>query len=200
NIQHKRMRGRRMSTETKSIVTAAVVVDGDVIDPDTSNAGTVILRGVTVALDSEVGRAFVIDCARNTEGLMSDREIKTKYELSDDAWERLAANKALLQAVRAERERRIRSREATREGAQRHLLKAPTVLGDILNDKQISPRHRIEAAKELRQVAGDGSDAKPRTDGKFIININLGADENLRFEKHIAPLPPRRPNEGEGDE
>jgi hypothetical protein len=189
-----------VSTETKSNVTAAVVMGGDVIDPDTSNAGTVILRGITVALDSEVGRAFVIDCARNTEGLIPDAEIRSKYGLSDQDWKWLADNKPLLRAVRAERERRIRSGEAPREGAQRHLLKAPSVLGNILNDNRISPRHRIEAAKELRQVAGDGSDAKARTDGKFIININLGADENIRFEKQIAPLPPRRPYEEEGDE
>ena len=181
-----------MSTETKSSVTTAVAIAGD--------AGTVILRGVTVALDSEVGQAFVIDCARNTEGLMADHEIKAKYELSDQDWERLAGNTPVLHAVRAERERRIRNGDVAREVAQRHFAKASTVLGDILTDNLVPPRHRIEAAKELRQVAGNGPDAKPGTGDKFIITINLGGDEKLRFEKEVAPLAPLPPDEGERDE
>ena len=164
------------------------------------SAGSVILRGVVVDLDSDVGEAFVIDCARNTEGLIPDGDVKTKYGLSDEDWERLAANTALLQAVRAERERRMANGDAAREGAQRHFVKVPTVLDDILNDKQVSPRHRIEAAKELRQVAGNGPDAKPGAGDKFIITINLGGDEKLRFEKEVAPLAPLPPDEGERDE
>src|SRR5205823_4419486 len=105
------------------------------------SAGSVILRGVTVALDSDVGEAFVIDCARNTEGLIPDGEIKTKYELSDQDWERLAGNTPVLHAVRAERERRIANGDAAREGAQRYFAKAPTILGDILRDNLASPRH-----------------------------------------------------------
>jgi hypothetical protein len=171
-----------------------------VADPRLVSSSTVVLRGVKVALDSEVGRAFVIDCARNTEGLIPDGELQTKYELSDEDWGRLADNTPLLHAVRAERERRIANGDAAREGAQRHFVNVPTVLDDILNDKQISPRHRIEAAKELRQVAGNGSDAEPRTGEKFVITINLGGDEKLRFENEIAPLAPLPPDEGERDE
>ena len=55
--------------------------------PGPVKVGTVALRGVTVALDTEVGQAFVIDCARNTEGLTPEREIKTKYRLSDRDWD-----------------------------------------------------------------------------------------------------------------
>jgi hypothetical protein len=120
--------------------------------------------------------------------------------LSDRDWERLAGNKPLLQAVREERERRIASGDAAREAAQRHYAKAPTVLGDILTDNLVSPRHRIEAAKELRQVAGNGSDTKPGTGEKFIITINLGADETLHYEKLVAPLGPLPPDEGERNE
>jgi hypothetical protein len=96
--------------------------------PGPVKVGTVALRGVTVALDTEVGQAFVIDCARNTEGLTPEREIKTKYRLSDRDWERLAGNKPLLQAVREERERRIASGDAAREAAQRHMPKHPPSL------------------------------------------------------------------------
>ena len=45
--------------------------------------GTVVLRDLTVALDSETGKLFISDCARNTEGLLPDPEIRAKYGLSD---------------------------------------------------------------------------------------------------------------------
>ena len=140
--------------------------------------GTVVLRDLTVALESETGKSFISDCARNTEGLLSDLEIRTRYGLSDKDWVGLAENGRLLSAVRTERDRRITSGEATREAAQWHFAKAPDVLGGILMDEQVSPRHRIEAAKELRQAAGNNPDGTAGPTGKFIINIDLGADEN----------------------
>jgi hypothetical protein len=185
------MRGRSVTTETKSITTAAVAI------ADEPNAGSVVLRGVTVTLDTDVGQAFVIDCARNTEGLLSDGDVKSKYGLSGEDWKRLAGNKPLLQAVRAERERRIANGDAAREAAQRHFAKAPTILGDILTDNLVSPRHRIEAAKELRQVAGNGPDTASGAGEKFVITINLGADEKLVYEKEVAPRQPSLSGEGE---
>jgi hypothetical protein len=188
---------RTSKTIDRPVTTTANTSSGADLGP--IRAGSVILRGVVVDLGSDVGEAFVIDCARNTEGLIPDAEIRTKYGLSIEDWERLAGNAPLLQAVRAERERRIRNGDAAREVAQRHFAKAPTVLGDILNDNLVSPRHRIEAAKELREVAGNGPDAKPGTGDKFIITINLGGDEKLRFEKEVAPLAPLPPDEGGHD-
>lgn len=136
---------------------------------------TVVLRGVAAPLDSEQGAAFVTDCARNTEGLLADEDIKAKWAVSDEAWSNLAHNKALLEAVRAQRERRIRSNEAAREAAQQHLAKAPAVLGNILMDEHTAPRHRIEAAKELRQAAGGEADSFGQKE-TFVIHIDLGAD------------------------
>jgi hypothetical protein len=182
------MRERSVSTETKSIVPDAVVIAGD--------AGSVVLRGVTVALDTDVGHAFVIDCARNTEGLIPDAEIRNKYGLSAEDWERLADNKPLLQAVRAERERRIRTGDAATESARHHYVKAPRVLGTILMDDQIAPRHRIEAAKELRQAAGNGPDTASGSGDKFIITINLG--EDYKLVKEFIPPDPARFDEGDG--
>src|SRR5262249_31952091 len=120
--------------------------------------GSVRLRGLSVSLETEVGQAFVVDCCRHTEGLLSDGDIKSKWALGDGDWRNLAANALLLQAVRAERDRRVHNGDAAREAAQLHFAKAPTVLGDILTDKQVSPRHRIEAARELRQAAGENAD------------------------------------------
>ena len=162
--------------------------------PATALVGSVILRGVKVALDTDVGQAFVIDCARNTEGMLSDDDVKSKWALRDDDWLRLSDNSALLQMVRAERERRILSGEAAREAAQRHFAKAPTVLNRILTNELVSPRHRIEAARELRHAAGDGG--PPGTGENFTINITIG-DKKLVYEVDGVSNGPPPADDGE---
>ena len=67
-----------MGTPTKTVIPAAVSKSDEVLDPRTSTAGGVRLRGVTVALDTEVGQQFIVDCARNIEGQMPDNEIKNQ--------------------------------------------------------------------------------------------------------------------------
>jgi len=167
---------------------------GDFVNSCTVNS--VVLRGIAVALDSDVGEAFIIDCARNIEGLISDHEIKAKYELSDEDWDRLADNTHLLRAVRTKRDRRILNGDAPREAAQRHFTKAPGVLNDILTDAQVSPRHRIEAARELRQAAAIPPDAKPSNEERVHIIINLG-DQQICIDKQRAPSEPLPSDDGE---
>lgn len=177
-------------------VTGAVTCTTPPEVSDVSGVGTVKLRGVPVALDTEVGRAFVLDCARNVEGQLPDDEIKKKYELSDADWQHLAINTPLLRAVRAEHERRVLNGEAAREAAQRHLVKAPAVLNGILVNDQLSPRHRIEAARELRQAAASGPEVSAEPKEKIVISIDLGAD--CRFEKVVSVSKPvLSPDEGE---
>lgn len=182
------------------IVTATVTKHdaktGDLVSPNTVTAGGVVLRGTTVVLDSDLGDAFVIDCARNIEGLISDLEIKAKYELSDQDWDQLAANRPLLHAVRAKRDLRMLNGDAPREAAQRHFVKAPHVLNQILTDEQISPRHRIEAARELRQAAAIPPDAKPGNEERVHIIINLG-DEQICIDKKLATSEPLLLDDGE---
>ena len=171
------------------------VTTGNVVDPSTAAGGSVVLRGVTIALDSEVGKTFIIDCCRNLEGLLGDGEIKSKYELRDEDWKRLADNGLLLRAVRAERERRIHNGEAARDAAQRHFARAPSILNSILTDEQIAPRHRIEAARELRQVATGGGDAPTGPRETFKIVIDLGAD--MQLVKEFTPSDPPLSDDGE---
>lgn len=166
------------------------------IDREADNAGCVVLRGVSAALDSDVGQAFVLDCARHTEGLLADLEIKNKWKLSDEDWHQLGSNNSLLQAVRSEREHRILNGDAAREGAQHRLVKAPIVLGDILTDEKISPRHRIEAARELRQAAASG-DLPVASHETIKISINLGGDQKLVYEIPAAPEAPLPVDDGE---
>jgi len=127
-----------------------------VLNP-TPNA-TVVLRGISIPLSSDVGGAFLSDCARNRERIFSDEQICEKYGIEPNAWAEIIQNKAVRLAVNAEHERRIRNGDAARESAAKLFAEAPTVLGKILNDERSSPRHRIEAAKELRATANTGAE------------------------------------------
>src|SRR5262245_16309070 len=121
---------------------------------------TVVLRGIAVELSSHVGHQFVTDCVRAGEGLLTDKEVVEKYEIPPEDWKEIIENTALIRAIRAESERRVRNGVAARESAAKIFVRAPQVLGTILDDKSASPRHRIESARELRATAsGPGSEA-----------------------------------------
>jgi hypothetical protein len=68
------------------------------------------------------------------------------------------------------------------------------VLNRILTNELVSPRHRIEAARELRHAAGDG--APPGTDEKFTINITIG-DKKLVYEVDGVSNGPPPADDGE---
>ena len=145
---------------------------GDVVDR----------RGQSLSLEDN--HDFVSDCARYGEGLLSEEAVRRKYCFDDGAWGKLGDNEALIEAIEAEKIRRVRDGSAARERAQQLFATAPSVLGDILHDDSASPRHRIESARELRQIAANGPEAAPAAD-RFVITINLGA-EVLHFDKSIA--------------
>ena len=166
------------------------------IDFNPNDDAVVMLRGVSIPLASDVGGAFIADCSRNRERLVSDNQICEKYGLSLNAWAEIAQNKAVRLAVNAEHERRIRNGDAAKEAAAKLFAEAPTVLGNIMNDPHSSPRHRIEAARELRATANTGAERTGNTSDRFIITINLGSDEKLKINKRIAPLTPDEAKEG----
>jgi hypothetical protein len=127
---------------------------------------------------------FIVDLARYAEGSMTEQQVKKKYRFNDEVWARLGEDNALVERIEAERIRRVRDGSAARERAQQLFATAPGVLGDILNDDGASPRHRIESARELRQIAANGPEAAPAAD-RFQIIINLGGDIE-RYDKSIA--------------
>lgn len=148
----------------------------------------VTLRGQSVPLDSDVGRTFVDDCARYTEGLLAETDVKNKWGLSDDAWLSLEQNLAVLGAVQRERERRVMNGVAAAEAARQQFVKAPSVLGGILSSDGVSPRHRIEAARELRAIVSADSGADKQSGEQFTVVINLGADERLVYNlNRVSP-------------
>src|SRR5215510_5087105 len=134
--------------------------------------------------DPTENHEFIIDCARYAEGLLSEQDVKKKHHFDDATWGRLGDDEALIQAIEAEEVRRIHNGSSARERAQQLFATAPNVLGDILHDDGASPRHRIESARELRQIAANGPETAPASD-RFQITINLGADV-LKFDKSIA--------------
>src|SRR5262249_8984579 len=152
-----------------------------------------VLRGVSVPLNSDVGSAFVSDCARNRERIFSDDRIIEKYDISPDDWTSITQNKALRLLVNAECERRMLNGIAAQESAAKIFTEAPEVLGSILRDNKASPRHRIEASKELRATARAGDEKSEDKQDRDVITINLGNDEKLVVDS--GPLPPKRTKE-----
>jgi hypothetical protein len=130
---------------------------------------------------------FITDCARYAEGLLSEKEVKKKHHFDDATWESLGNNEKLIEAIEAEKVRRIRNGSTKRERAQQLVVQAPGVLGDIMLDASASPKHRIDSAKALDAFAANGPEAAPASD-RFQIIINLG-DEVLHFDKSIAVAP-----------
>ena len=146
---------------------------------------TVILRSIPVDLHSDVGHAFVTDCTRAAEGLLSDRELAAKYELSPADFQNIAKDAALGRAIRAEREHRVLSGVAAKESAAKQYVKMPTILAGIAENQSANPRHAIEAAKEIRQIATGGDNTnRSRDSERFIIRIDLSADGQPHVEEY----------------
>ena len=140
------------------------------------------LHGQPAGLEDDL--EFVADCCRYAENILTEAAVKKKYRFDDATWEKLGSNDALVEAIEAEKIRRIRNGSAKRERAQQLVVQAPDVLGGIMLDASASPKHRIDSAKALDAFAANGSEAAPASD-RFQITINLGSDV-LHFDKSIA--------------
>ena len=156
----------------------------------------VVLHGKPVELDSSEGHRFVVDAVRAAEGLLTDKDLREKYEITAKNLKEMAKNTALIKAIRDERERRMRNGTAAKESASRHFVRAPNVMGAIMDDANANPRHRIEAAREIRATATGGADEKVPDTEKFVITFNLGADHIERYEKTISVKPSLPANQG----
>jgi hypothetical protein len=139
--------------------------------------GTVVLRGVEVPLQSDVGREFTIACARNWEQLLTDADLCERFGLTLEQWQASGANKVLVRAVQLEHERRVRRGAVAQELAAKEFTEAPRILGTIMKDENNNPRHRIDACNSLRQAA-IGPDSENKAQGQvFTINLNFGTNK-----------------------
>jgi hypothetical protein len=122
---------------------------------------------------------FVSDLARYAENLLTEKFIRRKYNLTDDAWEQLGNDDSLIEAIEVEKLRRVRNGSAKREKAQQLITKGPDVLDKILSDESANPRHRVDAVKALDAIAEPGPQTAQQAD-RFVITIDLGEDAKLR--------------------
>jgi hypothetical protein len=137
-----------------------------------------------ISLESDLGRELVADCAKFSEGILDERQVRKKYRFDDDAWEALGSNDQLVEKIEAEKIRRIRDGSAKREKSQMLITKAPGILDGIMSDASASPRHRVDAIRTLDGFAANGPAGAPASD-RFIITINLGADHIERYSKSL---------------
>jgi len=118
---------------------------------------------------------LIADLCRFAEGIFSEQEVRKRHRLAESVWKDLGANDELVEKIEAEKVRRIRDGSAKRELAQKHIVRAPNVLSNIMDDVSASPRHRVDAVKTLDVLAANGPEKAPAAD-RFIISIHLGSD------------------------
>ena len=119
---------------------------------------------------------LISDLARYGEGLFTRDQVKKKWRklITNEMWDLLGSNDALVDAIEAEKVRRVRDGSAKREKAQQHVVAAPDILNGIMSDPKQSAKHRIDSAKALDQFAGNAPDAVEQD--RIIIRIDMGAD------------------------
>jgi hypothetical protein len=150
--------------------------------------GTVTLRGHRIEVDSDVGRAFAIDCCRFIEGLIGEEALRKKYGLLTDAsWRELSDIEPLQLLIGKLKEERVRSGEAQREKAAQHWLTAVDVVSEIVRDPTASAKHRLDGARELRACATGTEDNKPDARERFVININFGT-QKVHRDIELTPI------------
>src|SRR5215468_4019318 len=82
---------------------------------------------------------FVSDLARYCEGIITERNIRKKWRLDESIWTELGGDEAFIEAIKRERERRVRNGSVAREKAQKVFVKVPDALDEILTDKDANP-------------------------------------------------------------
>jgi hypothetical protein len=138
-------------------------------------SGSLVLRGQSIEVGSDIGHAFAVDCCRFVEGLVSEEALKKKYQLDDAGWRQLELIEPLQLLVGRVKEERIRDGTAQREKASLHWLSAVDVIHGIIQDPATPARSRIDGARELRACAGaGGAEANTPANERFIINISFG--------------------------
>src|SRR5262245_37375393 len=154
---------------------------------------------------------LITDLARYAEGLFTRDQVKKKWRklISDEMWDTLEHDDALVDAIEAEKVRRVRDGSFKRERAQQHITKGPDILESIMSDPKQSAKHRIDSAKALDQFAGNTPDAAEQPD-RIIIRIDMGADiraaggtpgpaDVVVFEAEAPKLPPPKDEGGDNE-
>jgi hypothetical protein len=132
---------------------------------------------------------FILAMARYSEGLQTEAQVKKQFRFTDDVWAKLGSDDALCQRIEETRIARVRSGAVKRERAQAEIIDGPPILGKIMRDPNANERHVIDSIKTLDALAANEPATAQNSSERFIITINLGNDEKLRFNKSIRPDP-----------
>jgi hypothetical protein len=138
---------------------------------------------------------LIVDLCRYRESLVSEIFIRRKYRLDNATWERLGSDEgdALVEKIEEGSMRRRADGSMKRELAQKHVVRAPTVLAGIMDDQSANARHRIDSAKVLNDLSTNGPAGSTPDTTRFIISINLsagGEEHVLHYNKSRTPLAP----------
>jgi hypothetical protein len=115
---------------------------------------------------------FLSDCCRYSENLLSQEDVRKKWALTDEDWERAGSDNELVRAIEETKVQRVRSGAAKREKAQQHVVRGVDVLSKIMDDPNANPRHRVDSVKALDALADPGPQPALPAE-KFIITIDL---------------------------
>jgi hypothetical protein len=121
---------------------------------------------------------LIQDLARYGEGLFTREQVKRRWKklITNEMWEALATDDELVDAIEAEKVRRVRDGSAKRELAQKHIAAdGPNTLHNIICNERANEKHKIDAVKALDGLAGNTPDATVEKD-RIVIRIDLGAD------------------------
>jgi hypothetical protein len=152
------------------------------------SGGTVVLRGHTIAIDSDIGRQFAIDCVRFIEGILTEEQLRKKFGLLTDAqWRELSDIEPLQLLIGRIKEERIRDGTAQREKASLRWNSAIDVIDSIVRDPTTPVRARIDGARELRACSTGTEDNKPDARERFTIHINFGSYK-LHRDAELKPI------------
>ena len=149
---------------------------------------------------------LISDLARYGEGLFTREQVKKKWRklITNEMWDALGSNDELVDAIEAEKVRRVRDGSFKRERAQQHITKGPDILESIMSDPKQSAKHRIDSAKALDHFAGNAPDAAVERD-RIVIHIDMSAGTDTRrptdvLTLEVAPkLPPPKDEGGNGE-
>src|SRR5262245_49718270 len=134
-------------------------------------------------------QAFIEDLSRFAEGVLTEKQVRQKYHLFDEATWTALNDDTLVERIELEKVRRIRDGSFKREKAQQLIIKGPEILDGIATNPKASDKHKIDALKTLDSLADPGSQAARDDSDRVIVSINLGADAKLTFNKSVKPDP-----------
>jgi len=124
---------------------------------------------------------LVEDLARYADGILTEKQVRQRWHLAnDEVWTSLGTDESFVERVELEKTRRIRSGATKRELAQLRVVRAPEVLDQILSNERASPRHRIDAAKALDDLAGFAPQRPGVEQDRVVIKIDFSADTRAK--------------------